>query len=76
MPTVLRKEGFEVMIYPGDHEPAHAHVFKGEGEAKIDISTSTLVEVWGMKKKDARKAKKIVSDHRDDLQSRWDEING
>jgi hypothetical protein len=44
MPTVLRKDGFEFMIYTDDHEPAHVHVFKGEGKAKIIISTAEPAE--------------------------------
>ena len=28
MPTVLRRDGFDVMIYTHDHAPAHVHVWK------------------------------------------------
>ena len=37
MPTVLRLDGFEVRIYLNDHEPAHVHVFRAGGEAKIKL---------------------------------------
>jgi hypothetical protein len=34
--TVLRAEGFRVVIYVNDHAPAHVHVL-GTGEAKINL---------------------------------------
>lgn len=37
MVTVLRAEGFRIVIFTNDHEPAHVHVF-GDGEAKIDLA--------------------------------------
>nr|WP_187405715.1 DUF4160 domain-containing protein [Fluviibacter phosphoraccumulans] len=33
MPTVLRINGFRVVIYPNDHRPAHVHVLGSDGEA-------------------------------------------
>jgi len=68
MPTILRKGGFEVRIYLNDHIPAHVHVFKGSGEAKINIGDENLAPEWisvspGMSDKDAVKALKLVADH-------------
>ncbi|MEH2215126.1 DUF4160 domain-containing protein [Nostoc sp.] len=42
MPTILKKGGFEVRIYLNDRIPAHVHVFKGGGEAKINIGDENL----------------------------------
>jgi len=28
MPTIIRQEGFRIVIYPNDHFPAHVHVIK------------------------------------------------
>ena len=36
MVTVLRAQGFRIVIFVNDHEPAHVHVF-GDGEAKINL---------------------------------------
>jgi Domain of unknown function (DUF4160) len=33
MPTILRFDGFSVVVYPADHRPAHVHVFGGGNEA-------------------------------------------
>ncbi|MGA9773684.1 MAG: DUF4160 domain-containing protein [Blastocatellia bacterium] len=64
------------MIYTNDHTPMHVHALKGDGEAKINLSPVDLVEVWGMKKSDARKAKAITVEHQDYLIEKWREIHG
>jgi hypothetical protein len=33
MPTVLRFDGWRVVIYLNDHRPAHVHVIGADGEA-------------------------------------------
>ena len=40
MITVLRADGFRIVIFSDDHQPAHVHVF-GDGEAKINLSVPT-----------------------------------
>ncbi len=37
MPTILRQQGFRVIIYLNDHLPSHVHVLKGNGEVRIDL---------------------------------------
>ena len=76
MPTVLRQDGFEFVVRLNDHEPMHVHVYKGEGEAKIELLPVALVGVWEMKKSDARKAKRIVAENQADLIRKWREIHG
>ena len=38
MPTVLRFDGFSVVIYPADHMPSHVHVFGGGNEAIFNMN--------------------------------------
>lgn len=76
MPTVLRQDGFEFVIYTNDHEPMNVHAYKGNGEAKIELSPVAVVGVWEMKKSDARKAKRIVAENQDYLIQKWREIHG
>jgi hypothetical protein len=54
MPTVLREDGFELMIYTNDHQPAHVHVHKAGAEAVIELDPVFLRDVIGMSKKNAR----------------------
>ncbi|MFL6277005.1 MAG: DUF4160 domain-containing protein [Blastocatellia bacterium] len=72
----MRQDGFEFVIYTNDHEPMHVHAYKGDGEAKIELSSVVVVGVWEMKKSDARKAKHIVAENQDDLIQQWREIHG
>lgn len=74
MPTVLRYEGFDIMIYTHDHLPMHVHVFNADGEAIINLKDITVRERRGMKNKDVRRAQKIVADNQTFLQSEWERI--
>ena len=80
MPTVLRKDGFEFRVYFNDHLPAHIHVFKAEGQAKIGIGADQempeLLQVQGMSGKDAKRAVEIAIEHRKELLQKWEEIHG
>ena len=37
MPEIFREQGFKVVIYFDDHEPAHIHMYKGDSEIRIQI---------------------------------------
>jgi hypothetical protein len=76
MPAVLRRDGFEFVIYFDDHNPPHVNVFKAEGEAKIELDPVLIVGVWNMKKTTARKAKRITEENQAYLLDKWREING
>lgn len=84
MPTVLRFQGFDIRIYSNDHEPAHVHVVKGEGEVKIHLGSTepgreeapSLVRVWAMGRKDAAQALELVSARQELLLSEWSRIHG
>ena len=73
---MLRQDGFEFVIYSNDHTPMHVHVFKGDGEAKINLLSVIVVESWNMKKSDARKAKRIAVEYQIFLIEKWREIHG
>lgn len=74
MPTVLRLDGFQLMIYTHDHEPMHVHVFRAEAEVIINIETIAVRAVRGMKAKDVREAQQIVADNQALLLSEWNRI--
>lgn len=75
MPTVLREEGFAIVVYPNDHLPYHVHVIKAESEAKINLDPVEVV-TNRMKPQDLRKALKIVITHQAKLIEKWKEIHG
>lgn len=79
MPTVLSKDGFKVRIYNNDHLPAHVHVFKAEGEIKIDIGNGkedpTPIWVEKMSDRDVRRALELVTEHKLKLLEEWRKIH-
>ena len=80
MPTILRQDGFEVMIYTQDHHPVHGHVWKAGGEAVFTLfgtgREAPLREVLGMRKKDVREVQRIVNLHLPVLRDAWRRIHG
>lgn len=81
MPTVHREDGFRIVIYPNDHLPRHAHVFRGDGEAIIQLGSNTelpsLDRVYeGMSDRDANKALRIVQANQVKLLELWESIHG
>lgn len=77
MPTIINVNGFRIIIWPADHEPPHVHVFKGKGEAKINIaSPHNLVTVYDLTKQDIRQALELVAENESLLLVAWREIHG
>jgi hypothetical protein len=77
VPIIWREDGFDIRVYPNDHEPAHVHVIKSDGELKVQIKGTILpLANWGMKDKDAAKACHLVKDRRVQLLKAWEDIHG
>lgn len=64
MVTVLWENGFRVIIFTDDHEPAHVHIIRGDGDAKINLVPEVHL-VWsrGMKRREAREALRIATEN-------------
>ncbi len=80
MPTIIRQNGFRVVVYPNDHIPSHVHVLKGSGEVRIDLGSEkippSLMSVIGdISNKDIFKALDLVTKHQIELLSKWSEIH-
>ena len=39
-----RRQGIEISIYFGDHNPPHVHIYDAGHRAKIDIATGEIIE--------------------------------
>ena len=77
MPTLLRINGFRVVIYTTDHVPMHVHVISADGEAVIEIGRKAcLIRAGGMKDKAIQEALVIVQDHAEMLAEAWEKIHG
>ena len=80
MPTIIRKDGFQVIIYTEDHLPMHVHVFKAEGELIVNLGdVNTAVSVrnnFDMSGRNERQALILVGKNQVLLQEKWSEIHG
>jgi Domain of unknown function (DUF4160) len=81
MPTIVRKDGFNVVIYSNDHNPAHVHVKKNSGEVRIQLGNEdlppSLISIEGdISAKDVVKALNLVNEHQVMLLTKWSEIHG
>ncbi|MGL6338557.1 MAG: DUF4160 domain-containing protein [Waterburya sp.] len=82
MPTIIRQEGFRIVIYPNDHLPAHVHVIKDDGEVRIKLGKEkplnppSLITVMGkISDKDVAKALFLVTENQSQLLAKWSEIH-
>lgn len=79
MPTIIRQDGFLIMIMLNDHRPPHVHVFKGNGRARITLGNSQerphILEAYGMKDADAKKALLIVIENQESLIKAWEKYH-
>jgi hypothetical protein len=76
MPTIVRQDGFRIMIFPNDHLPPHVPVFKSDAEVKIELVEPRVFNVEGkIGNKDLAKALSLVIEHQVDLLEKWKEIH-
>ena len=71
MPTVLRQDGFRVMIFVDDHEPPHAHCFKADGVIVIELDPIRVRKNDGLKTHDIRRALRLIEQHQQMLLNTW-----
>ena len=72
MPTLFEIFGLRFFFFANDHEPIHVHVENGDGRIKIQVSPVVeVVENKGMKQKDVKKAVNIVELYREEIENTW-----
>jgi Domain of unknown function (DUF4160) len=80
MPTIIKQDGFRIVIYPNDHTPAHVHVLKGDGEVRIELGSEkilpSLMSVRGkISDREVVRALSLVTEYQIELLAKWDEIH-
>ena len=76
MPTIIRQDGFRIVIYPNDHLPPHVHIFKSDAEVKIELVEPRVFSVEGkIGNKELAKALSLVIEHQVELLEKWKEIH-
>jgi Domain of unknown function (DUF4160) len=81
MPTIKKKDGFRIVIYPNDHLPSHVHVIKSGSEVQVNLGSKeaepSLVRIFGdISDKDVVRALDLVKEHQANLLAKWREIHG
>ncbi|MEX2272133.1 MAG: DUF4160 domain-containing protein [Vicinamibacterales bacterium] len=77
MPTLIRKDGFEVRLYTFDHPPPHVHVAKAGAILKIELSTCHVVEISGaISDRDVKRAERLVARNVEILKLEWEKYHG
>ncbi|MCX8017535.1 MAG: DUF4160 domain-containing protein [Rhodocyclaceae bacterium] len=76
MPTILRRGGLRVILWPNDHSPPHVHVFSATGTAKIALGEVRLLRIVGMNRQEAAKALELVFEHETELRAAWENLHG
>lgn len=76
VPTILRIDGLRVVIYPNDHPPAHVHVIGPGWVVVVDLLGPELREAIGCGAGEARRALRLVAEHRAALLEAWRRWHG
>lgn len=77
MVTVLyrQRHGYDVRIYTKDHPPAHAHVWKGDKNLRINLMTFEVSDIRGYNMREIGQIRKLVADNRELLFDVWKAIH-
>ena len=73
MPTLLYIFGLRFYFYSEEHLPIHVHVENGDGKAKIDLQSGSVIENKGLKPKDLKRAEDAVRMYKEDFIQAWNE---
>ncbi len=80
MPTVLRFEGYRVVVYPNDHRPAHVHVIGKGHEAVFNLHCPAgpvrIRENYGFPAKDIKRIMDTLTQNLAMLCREWEAIHG
>jgi len=75
MPTVLRVKGFRFFFYSNENfEPAHIHIEKGDGNAKVWLTPKLKEQYfYGFTTKERKEILEIISNNLESLLNSWNE---
>ena len=74
VPKVFEKDGYVFFFYSNERqEPAHVHVEKGDGEAKLWLQPVEVVYAHGLTPSEQRRARELTVEHQATFLERWNE---
>ncbi len=77
MVTVLfrQRHGYDVRIYPDDHDPPHVHVWKGGRQVKIDLETMEVISMSNnFNSREIRQIVDLLREHESLLFEVWERL--
>ncbi len=72
MPTVFSQDGYNFVVYLGDHLPPHVHAKHSGREATVYLNPVELDENWGFNEREVGKILKIIKRNRGRLLEAWE----
>jgi hypothetical protein len=77
VPTVLVVGPYRFFFYSNEYgEPVHIHVQRDSAIAKFWLSPQSLARSRGFSAQELTKLSRIVAEHRDQFEERWNEYFG
>lgn len=71
MPTVLRVDGYQFIIFTSDHPPAHIHVRRDGKLAKVLLDSIEFERTGGFNAGERGKILELVHEYHDLLLAEW-----
>ncbi len=76
-PTIFFSGPYRFFFFSREETRKHVHVMSADGEAKFWIEPEiALADFKGLKKKQLRRLQTLVEEHRDEIESAWEEHFG
>lgn len=75
-PTILRQGGYQVVIFPNDHPPAHVHVRRSGNTARVRLEPVEILHNQGFNIRELGQIVGIVKQHQAMLLLAWQRIQG
>jgi hypothetical protein len=77
MPTVHEEEGCKFRINTHDHQPAHVHVYVGDGVVQIYLDDhATIKQQWHTSTSEAKRAQRLTLANQGKLLKAWVNLHG
>nr|WP_221930281.1 DUF4160 domain-containing protein [Gracilimonas mengyeensis] len=72
---MLRIQGYRFFFFSNEgNEPVHIHIESGDGYCKFWIESITLAYSSGYHSAELNKIRKLVEEHKDELETAWHEF--
>jgi hypothetical protein len=75
MGTIFQFRSIKIVIRTRDHNPPHAHVIRGDCEAKVELLTQKVIHSHGFSANDLRRIVSFMKERQDLLMEAWNEIH-